>query len=61
MAMLKKIVSLLAKLKQYLPGGHRPIPPPPDPYDPYARKLAPRKHGPSDRSAAVAVAEPDDE
>jgi hypothetical protein len=59
--MLKKIVSLLAKMKQYLPGRHPPVPPPPHPYDPYARKTAPRKRGPYDRSAAVAVAEPDDE
>jgi hypothetical protein len=48
-------------LKQYLARLLRRRPPAPGPEtDPYAGVREPRKRGPADRSAAVALSEPDD-
>ena len=54
--MLIAIKRLLSRLL-----GRRPSKPPDSPRDPYAYRSAPRKRGPDDRSATVAVAEPDED
>ena len=56
--MIKKATRILLDLLTRLFGGHRP---PGHPRDPYAYQPVPKKRGPQDRSAAVALAEPDDE
>ncbi len=59
--MLRAVKRILADLIKFLKrhsGGRWPNPPP---RDPYARKPAPYRRGPSDRSTSVAVAEPDEE
>lgn len=54
------MLTVIKRLLQGLFGRPRSQPPEP-PRDPYAYRSAPRKRGPSDRSAAVAVAEPDED
>ena len=54
--MFRRINNLLRKLFDNLFGGNPPID-----RDPYAGSPVRNKRGPNDRSAAVAVAEPDDE
>jgi hypothetical protein len=54
--MLRKMNSLFRKLINGLFGGTPPIDD-----DPFAGSPVRNKRGPNDRTAAVAVAEPDDE
>ena len=56
--MIKRATRILLDLLSRLFGGHRP---PGHPRDTYAGQPVPKKRGPQDRSAAVALAEPDDE
>jgi hypothetical protein len=56
--MIEKVTCVLLDLFSRLFGGQRP---PGHPRDPYAYQPVPKKRGPQDRSAAVALAEPDDE
>jgi len=55
---LKVLKRLLSILSGRLFGDRRPGPPP---QDPFARYPVPRKRGPEDRGASVALAEPNDE
>jgi hypothetical protein len=56
--MVKKVTRTLLELLSRLFRGHRPSG---HPCDPYAYQPVHKKRGPQDRSAAVALAEPDDE
>ena len=55
--MIKTIRRLLLDLFTHFFGGHQS---PGSSRDPYAGRPVPKKRGPQDRSAAVAVAEPDE-
>ena len=59
--MFRVVRRLLLDLFRYFARGNRPAGPGHSPPDQYALKPVPRKRGPYDRSAAVAVAEPEDE
>ena len=56
--MMSKVTRMIRDILSRLFGGHWP---PGHPRDPYAYQPVPKKRGPQDRSAAVAVVEPDDE